>query len=215
MIEIKDWHFSNNFKSVEGLFYTEIENEIIGLNKNIDLISGKYEGGLKLWECSLDLLKYLKSFEVLPYKVLELGCGHGLPGIFCAQQNCLVTFQDYNKEVLEYVTVNNVVKNLGENKCRYFYGPWGDISSMGSFDLVITSETIYNPQNYSDLLNAIYTSNAPFCLVACKSYYFGVGGGSEMFMKAAESIGFKSEIVVRIDEIASTRLILRLSNPNV
>lgn len=212
MIECTEFQCTGVFKETEGLFYTEISNSVLGISNNVDLVSGKYEGGLKLWECSIDLLKYLKSLPSLPGKVLELGCGHGLPGIYCALQNSEVVFQDYNEEVIRYVTANNFVKNLGENKARYFYGPWGDMAGIGKFDLVLTSETIYNPDNYFSLLTAIQTSQASECLVACKNYYFGVGGGLESFLQAAGSFGFASEIVVRIEETASTRFIVKLTN---
>ena len=49
-----------------------------------DLVPGQYEGGLKIWECSEDLVSYLSlsTAEVLRgKKVLELGCGAGLPGL--------------------------------------------------------------------------------------------------------------------------------------
>ena len=49
-----------------------------------DLLPGQYEGGLKIWECSEDLVSYLSlsTAEVLRgKKVLELGCGAGLPGL--------------------------------------------------------------------------------------------------------------------------------------
>ena len=58
-----------------------------------DLVKGKYEGGLKLWECAIDLTEYLvrervveemvsKSSKTKPFQVLELGSyGHGVPGI--------------------------------------------------------------------------------------------------------------------------------------
>jgi predicted nicotinamide N-methyase len=54
--------------------------------KKTDLITGVYEGGFKLWECSIDLVQYLID-ENVPLdgkSVLEVGCGHGLPGIFCS-----------------------------------------------------------------------------------------------------------------------------------
>mmetsp|Transcript_16994 Transcript_16994/g.37001 ORF Transcript_16994/g.37001 Transcript_16994/m.37001 type:complete len:436 (-) Transcript_16994:143-1450(-) len=87
---------------------TFTEGEIIGKDSlaDTDLIPGVYEGGLKVWECSLDLCRHLadeilrlhSSFEggdgngidisanndvyhalSKTGKTLELGCGHGLP----------------------------------------------------------------------------------------------------------------------------------------
>lgn len=48
-----------------------------GQNLESDLVSGVYEGGLKLWECSIDLARFLiDNRESLKGKrVLELGCG--------------------------------------------------------------------------------------------------------------------------------------------
>jgi hypothetical protein len=130
-----------------------------------DLVSGVYEGGLKTWECSIDLCQYLYSLwwqqqqqnnnnEVgnnnninanintgshssmsmrmmiqsacfAPSKsshshVLELGCGHGLPGILLHKlsqshgrqnNNVNVMFSDYNDYVLEQVTWPNMMLN--------------------------------------------------------------------------------------------------------
>ena len=49
-----------------------------------DLIPGVYEGGLKVWECALDLVEYLAESDIdfSGMRVLELGCGAGLPAIF-------------------------------------------------------------------------------------------------------------------------------------
>lgn len=211
MIEVTEWVESANLKTSEGLFYTVVGNSTVGLKETTDLVSGRYEGGLKLWECSLDLTKYLQNLSRIPARVLELGCGHGLPGILCAQKGSSVCLQDYNEEVIRHVTGNNVIRNGVKDRCRLFYGPWGDISNIGSFDLVLTSETIYNPEYYPSLLTAIRTSQAQCCLVACKNYYFGVGGGLELFAKAAEDFGFATQTLLRIDDIASTRYILELT----
>lgn len=58
-----------------------------------DLQAGVYEGGFKLWECSLDLVKYvelmLRDSQTpfrMPRKVMELGCGHAIPGIHALQR---------------------------------------------------------------------------------------------------------------------------------
>jgi predicted nicotinamide N-methyase len=43
----------------------------------------------KLWECASDAISYLQEqaqqseFSVAGKSVLDLGCGHGLPGIVC------------------------------------------------------------------------------------------------------------------------------------
>ena len=53
-----------------------------------DLVAGEYEGGLKLWECSLDLVEYIHDRQqdntsfLANKRVLELGCGHALPGMW-------------------------------------------------------------------------------------------------------------------------------------
>jgi len=82
-----------------------------------DLIPGVYEGGLKVWECSVDLCRFLahviddlsvESASSLPSddglgalhtavrrslgpggSTMELGCGHGLPGCLILRENIL------------------------------------------------------------------------------------------------------------------------------
>lgn len=67
-----------------------------------DLLSGKYEGGLKTWECTKDLSTFLMT-EIIQKsksklkgkKILDLGCGSGILGIVCLINEADVTFQDY------------------------------------------------------------------------------------------------------------------------
>jgi hypothetical protein len=52
------------------------------LSKDSDLKTGIYEGGLKIWECAIDLASHVASnVNVKDLHILELGCGAGLPGI--------------------------------------------------------------------------------------------------------------------------------------
>ncbi|KAH9179042.1 hypothetical protein EDB89DRAFT_2063142 [Lactarius sanguifluus] len=104
-----------------------------------DLVPGVYEGGLKTWECALDLAAYLDRDVVLGaqagLRVLELGCGTAAPTLllldrlfaFLAssetggaprasdgeQPICVpeteIHLQDYNRAVLELVTFPNVL----------------------------------------------------------------------------------------------------------
>jgi predicted RNA methylase len=56
-------------------------------------------GGLKIWECTNDLIEYLleneSNIELKDAKVLDLGCGAGILGIYAFLRGSFVTFQDY------------------------------------------------------------------------------------------------------------------------
>lgn len=69
-----------------------------------DLIAGVYEGGAKIWECTDDLLLYVsEKYEDSYWKdkrVLDLGCGSGLLGIYAMKLGARVDFQDYVSKTL-------------------------------------------------------------------------------------------------------------------
>ena len=75
---------------------------------------------MKIWECSLDLVNYLsKSPDNLHgKKVLELGCGAALPGLFCLKNAKIkeLHLQDFNPEVIENITRANVALNCDSNR---------------------------------------------------------------------------------------------------
>ncbi|KAK3826255.1 MAG: hypothetical protein JOS17DRAFT_686857, partial [Linnemannia elongata] len=89
--------------------------EMLALAGKSDLVKGVYEGGLKTWECALDLVAYLadQKHNYDGQKILELGCGSALPGIYVLTQSntVQVDLQDYNDQVLKFVTLPNVLLN--------------------------------------------------------------------------------------------------------
>ncbi|XP_017075589.2 histidine protein methyltransferase 1 homolog isoform X2 [Drosophila eugracilis] len=188
-----------------------------------DLIAGVYEGGAKIWECTDDLLIYLsEKLENSFWKgkrVLDLGCGSGLLGIYALKNGAQVDFQDYNKDVLEYITYPNILLNLEEtltddeklefldkNTCLYA-GDWFHFTQLTidveKYDLILTSETIYNIENQQKLLETFAgrLKSDGIVLVAAKSHYFGVGGGLEQFSdKIKLGKVFQSESVWQADK---------------
>ena len=87
-----------------------------------DLIPGVYEGGMKVWECAHDLVDYLateSSISLQGRRVLELGCGVGLPGIFALLSGAkCVHFQDFNREVLSCLTIPSVLASFKSGQAR-------------------------------------------------------------------------------------------------
>ncbi|XP_056089132.1 histidine protein methyltransferase 1 homolog [Rhinichthys klamathensis goyatoka] len=203
----------------------EDSDEILAktLNQNSDLITGVYEGGLKIWECTYDLLEYIddEGETFTGKRVLDLGCGAGLLGILALKRGAIkVDFQDYNSTVIEQLTVPNVFLNcedddeteeqnsspLSKRKalntshklldhCGFFSGDWNSFltlmrnkTSSPKYDIIFTSETIYNTDYYSSLHSVFCGLLAEDGIVylATKSHYFGVGGGLHLFEKFVE-----------------------------
>ncbi|XP_053805929.1 histidine protein methyltransferase 1 homolog [Vidua chalybeata] len=211
------------------------------VSSHSDLIPGVYEGGLKIWECTFDLMDYFSEAEIefTNKTVLDLGCGAGLLGIVALQgEAARVHFQDYNSTVIDEITLPNVVANCVNegsgkdrkaskppskrprkaesspdmlNRCRFFSGEWSQVSqlllnsnkSCLKYDIILTSETIYNPDYYSalhDTLAQLLDRNGRVYL-ASKVHYFGVGGGIYLFEKFIEDKNvFRTSMVKTIDQ---------------
>ncbi|XP_071446327.1 histidine protein methyltransferase 1 homolog [Hetaerina americana] len=170
---------------------------------NSDLLPAKYEGGLKIWECTYALIEHLAKEDIKfeGKQVLDLGCGAGLLGIFTMLDGASVTFQDYNTEVIEWVTFPNILANLPgksmqdlEKRCRFFKGDWASFLDLSlkeidsedkKYDVILSSETIYNSDNHWKLVRVLKSllKKSGVAFIAAKTFYFGVGGGLRQFEK--------------------------------
>jgi hypothetical protein len=98
-------------------------DEILLGTTNEDLRAATYEGGLKVWECSFDLLGIISS-EVDDLErlgscdkpaIIELGCGASLPSLYLFHKiltsgvcNIKLVLADYNESVLRLLTAPNM-----------------------------------------------------------------------------------------------------------
>lgn len=187
--------------------------------EGVDLVPGVYEGGLKVWESSVDLVRHLRQHSAMRphHRVLELGCGHGLPGIYALQQGAAsVTFSDLNEEVLREVTGPNIVLN-SENTATLsarvvlVSGDWEAASQVlnlhapAVYDVIVSAETFYTPLVTEKLLRTIHLHLAQqppgaLAIVAGKRYYFGTGGSMVDLMARASALGFQARVVASVED---------------
>ena len=127
-------------------------------DRNTDLVPGVYEGGLKVWECSIDLCRYfVQNNIIIKGHILELGCGHGLPGIWLLKQaisksqqglvDTFVTFSDYNEFVIRDVTIPNVAININDscgamNNTNHINHLLNGNAAFGSGDWLVMSDLL-------------------------------------------------------------------------
>ncbi|KAF6203456.1 hypothetical protein GE061_001787 [Apolygus lucorum] len=187
-----------------------------------DLIPGVYEGGMKIWESTFDLgsLVLKKVPNIFDNKsTLDLGCGSGVLGILALKMGSKsVHFHDYNSEVLSLVTIPNVSLN-DENsldRCQFWSGDWESYDQVDNtrFDLILTSETIYNAKNHKKLHDVIKSKLNPggAAYVAGKMYYFGVGGSMKGFRQTVENEKIFDVTSIWVSEEGVKREILLLEH---
>lgn len=165
-----------------------------------DVVPGKYEGGFQLWECTVDLLKFMEKYDFTGKHVFELGCGRGLPGIYAALHGASsVVLQDYNLDVIEKLTIPNCKLNgCPDNVIQFSASAWKDCETLfpsKKYDFVLASETIYRKEQLPDFINAIKHLLAPngIALIAAKRTYFGLSGSVFDFINEIKPI-FKHEM---------------------
>ncbi|KAK9900103.1 hypothetical protein P389DRAFT_207667 [Cystobasidium minutum MCA 4210] len=270
-------------------------------NAPSDLIKGVYEGGLKTWEASLDLVAALdeqgykadgSGSSIEGKRVLEVGCGTAIPTLYLLERlfvdlfaqehsdspqarkgKTVVHLQDYNAEVLVYITFCNILlaywnarkhanthnEQAGEEngtaasvpesskrskeelavsagveytldmeegpdvdeielsdefiesfteflakhdiELKFFAGSWQTFQVDEPYNVVLTSETVYELENLPFLVELLKAATKPkpaqgdLTLIACKRVYFGVGGGEVAFRSAVGDAEGKVETV--------------------
>ncbi|CCM05093.1 uncharacterized protein FIBRA_07300 [Fibroporia radiculosa] len=111
-----------------GTELSAAEKDLEFIDTPSDLVPGVYEGGLKTWDCALDLVDHLHDafgdateWCLEGKHILELGCGTAVPSLYIVHRlfsgsppsidadEILVHLQDFNTLVLQLVTLPNII----------------------------------------------------------------------------------------------------------
>ena len=210
---------------------TASSSGLASITRHSDVVRSVYEGGYKLWECAIDLCRHLHQLQHSGTppdcsRVLELGCGHGLCGLWALMEGGAqhVTFHDLNAEVITDLTLPTVAFNVQQRHTpplsqpdtiaqlslhtAFLSGDWSSPSLLAllprhSHTLILTSDTLYHTSSIPALLRVIQHTLAAdgVALVASKRYYFGVGGGTVELMRRVERDGtMECEVVIVLED---------------
>ena len=108
-----------------------------------------------------------------PVRILELGASAGLPSILIAKLHpdpdaVLVTASDYPDEKLIRTLSENVEQNAVSQSCRVLPYAWGSdpvalLDGTDGFDLVIATDTLWNPELHDIYISALKATLRKSC----------------------------------------------------
>ncbi len=106
-----------------------------------------------IWDAGLTLAKIMASLDVAGLRVLEVGCGIGLPSLVLNHRGADISATDRHPEVASFLAHNAGLN--GDTKIPFVRVGWTDPDRdlMPRFDLVIGSDLLYE-QNHPAALAA-------------------------------------------------------------
>ncbi len=113
-----------------------------------------------LWPSALALARYIaeipSSLESL--RVVELGCGLGLPSIVAALRGADVLATDFHPDNAPYVMRNAELNGV---RMRYRTLRWDGPVDEAPFDLVLCSDVLYERKDAAALVQCVTSNCAP------------------------------------------------------
>lgn len=110
----------------------------------------------ELWPSALVLAEHVATLDLAGRRVLELGCGLGMPSLVARRQTADVLATDWYPEALEFARRN--AGHAGVGRLATMVVDWRDppaqLMAAAPFDLIIAADVVYERRN-SDALAAL------------------------------------------------------------
>lgn len=113
-----------------------------------------------VWPSSLALARFIDGYDTGSKRILEVGCGIGLPSLLLNARSADITATDYHPEVGRFLARNTVLNDGAD--IAFERTGWADENdALGLFDLIIGSDLLYEDQHIALLANFINTHAKP------------------------------------------------------
>jgi predicted nicotinamide N-methyase len=108
-----------------------------------------------LWRSGVALARELASAELGGLRVVELGCGLGVPSLVAARRGARVLATDEAEEALELLERNARENRETLETARVEWGDPGELVARGPFDLVLAADVLYQRPAAAQLLKLL------------------------------------------------------------
>ncbi len=114
----------------------------------------------KIWEASFVLAYFLGKQPVKEgRRILEIGAGVGIVGIYAALCGHRVTVTDINADALLFAKANALLNGVSADIVQRL--DWNDSNLSASYDVIVGSEVVYDRQTYPTLVHFLRSALAP------------------------------------------------------
>lgn len=108
-----------------------------------------------LWRSGLALARELDGTRLAGRRVLELGCGLGVPSLVASRAGAAVLATDAGEEPLELLELNAARNRLTLETARADWAAPGELVARGPFDLVLAADVLYERASVGHLLDLL------------------------------------------------------------
>lgn len=115
-----------------------------------------------IWPAGIALADEMSRFPIAGKRILEVGCGIGLPSMVLQQRGANITASDWHPLAEEFLRHNTDLNGLAP--IHFSNASWlGPNPHLGRFDLIIGSDLLYE-RDHPELLAGFLASHAnPAC----------------------------------------------------
>jgi predicted nicotinamide N-methyase len=110
-----------------------------------------------LWPSAQILAREVREMRLAGLRVLELGCGLGLVAVGATLAGAQVTATDYYDDAVLFATLN-VAEATGKTIAARMVDWTAMPADLGRFDVVLTSDVLYEPRYAALVADAITTT---------------------------------------------------------
>jgi predicted nicotinamide N-methyase len=122
---------------------------------DINVVDERMPYWADLWPSAIGMAEFLVANQELirGKKLIEIGCGLGLPGIVAGRLGADVLMTDYLQPALDFAQYNWELNLKSEFRSQLL--DWRDIDHMKPFDVILASDVAYESRSFDTLIKVI------------------------------------------------------------